>query len=157
MSDAPLTPSSPLPSGGKKNNTVVVIAAAVAVVIITALIVFGLSSSDKSSTDTADTTVNTVPYVPTPEPESNKYDEYYGHVLNNSGQANTIAKADIISYGDTICSSLNNGQSIPYMVNFLSERSTGEADSTLFASVIFGAITYICPEYRSDLETYLAN
>jgi hypothetical protein len=50
MSDAPLTPPTPLPSGGKNNTNIVVIAVAVAAVVITALIVFGLSSSGKSST-----------------------------------------------------------------------------------------------------------
>ena len=157
MSDAPLTPPTPPPSGGKNNTNIVVIAVAVAAVVITALIVFGLSSSGKSSTDVADTTVNTVPYVTTPEPASTKYDKYYGHVLNNSSQANTMDKADILSYGDTICSALNKCQSIPKIVRFLSDRSTGETDSALYASVIFGAITYICPEYQSDLETYLAS
>jgi hypothetical protein len=158
MSDAPLTPPTPPPPSGSKNNsTIVVIAAAVAAVVITALIVFGMSSSNKSSTDVADTAANTTPYVPAPEPASSKYDRYYKHVLDNSGQANTIDKADLISYGDTICSALNNGQSIPYIVSYLSDRSAGETDAALFASVIFGAITYICPEYRSDLQTYLGN
>ena len=156
MSDAPLAPPIPPPSGSKNNTTVVVIVAAIAAVIITALIVLGVSSG-KSSTDVADTTVNTVPYVPTPEPASNKYDQYYGHVLDNSGQANSMSKSDVIEFGDLVCQSLDNGNSVAAVVKILSDSSADNSDVELAASVVFGAITYLCPEYRSDLQTYLGN
>jgi len=90
-------------------------------------------------------------------PAVNKYDAYLEHVYNNSGQANTISKSDLIEYGDTICQSLDNGKSIPYIVNYLSEYSNSQSDNALFASVIFGAITYICDEYKGDLNLYLGN
>jgi hypothetical protein len=157
MSDAPLTPPTPPPSGSKNNSTVVVIAAAVAAVVITALIVFGMSSSGESSTDVADTAANTTPYVPTPEPVSNKYDKYYDHVLDNSGQANSMSKSDVIEFGDLVCQSLDNGNSVAAVVKILSDYSTDNSDVELSASVVFGAITYLCPEYRSNLQTYLGN
>jgi hypothetical protein len=157
MSDAPLTPPTPPSSGSKNSSTVVVVVAAVAAVVITALIVFGMSSSDKSSTDVADTAANTTPYVPTPEPVSNKYDQYYEHVLSNSGQANSMAKSDVIEFGDLVCQSLDKGYSIAAVVDVLSDSSTSNSDVELSASVVYGAITYLCPEYRSNLQTYLGN
>jgi hypothetical protein len=157
MSDAPLTPPTPPPSGNKSNTTVVVIVAAVTAVVITALIVIGVSSSSKSSTGIADEVTATVPYAPMPEPAVNKYDQYYEHVLSNSGQANSMAKSDVIEFGDLVCQSLDKGYSIAAVVDVLSDSSTSNSDVELSASVVFGAITYLCPEYRSNLQTYLGN
>jgi hypothetical protein len=92
-----------------------------------------------------------------PAPVVNKYDAYLDHVYNNSGQANTISKGTLIEYGDTICNALNQGRTIPWIVSYLSDNSTGYSDNALFASVIYGAITYICDEYKPDLNAYLAS
>lgn len=157
MSDAPLTPPAPPSSGSKNTSNVTVIVAAVAAVAITALIVIGVLSSGKSSNDIADKATNAAPYVPTPEPVSNKYDQYYDHVLNNSGQANSMAKSEVIEFGDLVCQSLDNGYSIAAVVNVLSDSSSNNSDVELSASVVYGAITYLCPEYGNALQTYLNN
>lgn len=136
-------------NGMKLMGIIMVLLAAVAL-LIGILIASGSNNSD-SSTNTAP--VETY----APAPVVNKYDAYLDHVYNNSGQANTISKATLIEYGDTICSALDNGQSIPYIVNYLSDRSSGDTDAALYASVIFGAITYICDEYKGDLNLYLNN
>ncbi len=153
-----LTP--PLPSmeqpkkdanGMKQMGIIMVLLAAVAL-----LIGILLASRDGSSAPAA-----TNPPAPVqtyaPAPVVNKYEAYLDHVYNNSGQANTITKADLIEYGDTICSALDNGRTIPYIVGYLSNSSSGETDAALYASVIFGAITYICDEYKGDLNLYLSN
>lgn len=150
-------PPSPPPSGNKNSYTIVVIATAVTAVIITALIVFGMSSSDKSSTDVADTAANTTPYVSTSEPVSNKYDRYYEYVLDNSGRANTMPKSDVINLGDLICQYLDSGNSIAELVALLAEKSADTSAQELSAEGIFGAIEYLCPEYRSNLQTHIEN
>ena len=138
-------------NGMKQMGIIMILLAAVAL-----LLGILIASRDDSSTPPA-----TNPPAPVqtyaPAPVVNKYEAYLNHVYNNSGQANTIDKADLISYGDTICSSLDNGRTIPYIVSYLSDRSAGETDAALFASVIFGAITYICDEYKGDLNLYLSN
>lgn len=138
-------------TGMKQMGIIMALLAAVAL-LIGILIASGGKTSDSGATN-APAPAQTY----APAPVVNKYEAYLNHVYNNSGQANTIDKADLISYGDTICSALNKGQSIPYIVGYLSDRSAGETDAALFASVIFGAITYICDEYKGDLNLYLSN
>jgi len=138
-------------NGMKLMGIIMILLAAVAL-LIGILIASGSDNSD-SSTNNAPAPVQTY----APAPVVNKYDAYLDHVYNNSGQANTISKATLIEYGDTICSALDNGQSIPYIVSYLSDRSSGDTDAALYASVIFGAITYICDEYKGDLNLYLNN
>ena len=156
MSDSFSSPSPP-PSSNKNSSTVVVITTAVTAVIITALIVFGMSSSDKASTDVANTAANTTPYVSTSEPVSNKYDLYYEYVLDNSGRANTMSKSDVIKLGDLICQYLDLGNSIDELVKLLAEKSADTSAQELSGEGLFGAIEYLCPEYRSNLQTYIEN
>jgi hypothetical protein len=137
-------------NGMKLIGIIMVLLAAVAL-LVGILVASGDESSAPAATNPPGPAQT---YAPTPV--VNKYEAYLNHVYNNSGQANTIDKADLISYGDTICSALNKGQSIPYIVSYLSDRSAGETDAALFASVIFGAITYICDEYKGDLNLYLS-
>ena len=137
-------------NGMKLMGIIMILLAAVAL-LIGILIASGSNNSD-SSTNTSPAPVETY----APAPVVNKYDAYLDHVYNNSGQANTISKASLIEYGDTICSALDNGRSISYIVNYLSDSSSGDTDAALYASVIFGAITYICDEYKGDLNLYLS-
>ena len=137
-------------NGMKLMGIIMVLLAAVAL-LIGILIASGSNNSD-SSTNTAPAPVETY----APAPVVNKYDAYLDHVYNNSGQANTMSKATLIEYGDTICSALDNGRSISYIVDYLSDNSSGDTDAALYASVIFGAITYICDEYKGDLNLYLS-
>jgi hypothetical protein len=148
----PPTPQAPKPGAGMKQMGIIMGLIAVVALLIGILLASGSKTSDS---------VVTTPPAPVqtyaPAPVVNKYEAYLDHVYNNSGQANTITKASLIEYGDTICSALDNGRTIPYIVGYLSNSSSGETDAALYASVIFGAITYICDEYKGDLNLYLSN
>jgi hypothetical protein len=135
----------------KKNLAIAFLAVSIFILIL-AIVIPGSNSSSPVTTD-APASVQT--YAPTPV--VNKYDAYLEHVYNNSGQANSISKPTLIEYGDTICNALSQGKSISWIVSYLSENSTGYSDNALFASVVYGAITYICDEYKPDLNAYLAN
>lgn len=88
-------------------------------------------------------------------PVTNKYDDYYAHVLKNSGQANTEPKADIIELGDLVCQSLDNNNSVRSVVTLLDDYAESTSDRELYAAIITGSIMYLCPEYSSDLQNYL--
>jgi hypothetical protein len=88
-------------------------------------------------------------------PVVNKYDQYYEHVLNNSGQANTMGKDKVIEFGDLVCATLDNGNSIGYVVELLSKYAKTQSDNELFASVVWGAVTYLCSEYKGQMDAYL--
>jgi hypothetical protein len=110
--------------------------------------------------DNKDTSTNTpVPVAtdaPAPQaPSTNKYDDYMDYVLNNSGQANTWSKADVIEFGDLVCQALDNGSSIRSVVNLLNGYAKTNSDVEFFASVMIGSIRHLCPEYQTDLDYYL--
>jgi len=135
----------------KKNFAIAFLAVALFI-----LFVVVLASGDKSSSP-ATSAAPIVTNPPITAPTVNKYDAYLDHVYNNSGQANTTSKAKLIEYGDIICEALDRGNSIAWIVNYLSNGSSGQSDNELYASIIYGAITYICDEYKGDLNLYLNN
>jgi hypothetical protein len=135
----------------KKNLAIAFLAVAIAFLAIILL----ASGSSSTSPDTTEAPALTAP--PVTAPPVNKYDAYVEHVYNNSGQANSMTRGKLIEYGDIICEALDNGNSIPWIVNYLSNASTGQSDTELYASIIYGAITYICDEYKPALNEYLAN
>lgn len=160
MSDFINTPdpslSFPPPSNDKKFNNKQL--AALLFFIAAFALLFGviIAPGDKSSTP--DTTVASAPvYTNPPVSAVNKYDAYLEHVYNNSGQANTLTKAKLIEYGDIICQALDSGKTIPWITNYLSTYSNNQSDVELYASIVYGAITYICDEYKGDLNLYLNN
>ena len=153
-SDPSLTP--PPPSTGKTYTTKQLGAGLFFLAAIALFIGVIIAPSTKESTPVTTTTSTTQAPVYS-APVVNKYDAYLEHVYNNSGQANTLTKAKLIEYGDIICQALDSGRSIAWIVNYLSTNSTGQSDNELYASVVYGAITYICDEYKGDLNLYLNN
>ena len=135
----------------KKNFAIAFLAVAISILVIVLL----ASGSSSTSPATTDAPVLTNP--PVTSPPVNKYDAYLEHVYNNSGQANTMTKAKLIEYGDIICEALDNGRSIAWITSYLSTYSEGQSDVELYASIIYGSITYICDEYKGDLNLYLNN
>ena len=151
----PPTPPTPTPKPGEGMKQMGIIMALIAVV---ALLIGILLASSKNDSSSPDTTPAPAPVITLPSaPAVNKYDSYYNHVMNNSGQANTWSKADVIEYGDLVCQSLDNGSSIAQVVSVISNASNSTSDAELGASVVFGAITYLCDEYKLNLNAYLAN
>ena len=137
----------------KKNLAIAFLALSLFILLIVILIP-GNKSSAPSVTNAPAPVVTNPPVTSPPE---NRYDQYMAHVLNNSGQANTWSKAKIIEFGDLVCQALDNGNSIRSVVSLLNNYANTTSDAELFASVMFGSITYLCPEYESDLQVYLGN
>jgi hypothetical protein len=150
----PPQPPKPEPKKGITINPKYAIAFAVAAFALLMLVILA-PSDNKSTPVTTDAPAQT--FDPTPVPSVNKYDAYLDHMYNNSGQANTITKAKLIEYGDIVCNALDSGRTIPWIVNYLSTSASTQSDVELFASLVYGSITYICDEYKGDLNLYLNN
>ncbi len=149
--DPPPAPT-PEPKKGITINPKYALAFAIAAFAFLMLVI--VAPSDK---EVAPTTTPAPVQTFAPAPVVNKYDSYLEHVYNNSGQANSMTKAKLIEYGDIICEALDNGRSIAWITSYLSTYSEGQSDVELYASIIYGAITYICDEYKGDLNLYLNN
>lgn len=150
----PHPPSPPQPQDNKKNITPKQLAAAVFFLASFILLVVVIAIPGDSSS-TKDTVAPAPVITAAPAPPVNKYDAYLEHVYNNSGQANTMTKAKLIEYGDIICEALDNGRTIAWITAYLSTYSEGQSDVELYASIIYGAVKNICPEYMSDMQSYL--
>ena len=151
--DPPPAPT-PEPKKGITINPKYAVAFAVAAFAFLMLVI--IAPGDKEVAPTA-TAAPAPVQTYAPAPAVNKYDAYLEHVYNNSGQANSMTRAKLIEYGDIICEALDRGNSIAWIVNYLSNGSSGQSDNELYASIIYGAITYICDEYKGDLNLYLNN
>lgn len=136
----------------KKNLAIAFLAVSIFILIL-AIVIPGDKSSSPATTNAPAPVVTNPPVTAAP---ANKYDQYMDHVLNNSGQANTWSKADVIEFGDLVCQSLDKGNTIPAVVRLLESYAKTDSDVEFFASVVFGSITYICPEYKYAMQEYLA-
>lgn len=94
--------------------------------------------------------------VPTQETmPTNKYTKFHDHVMENSGQAQTWDKSKLIELGDLICGALDDGNSVAAVIELLESYSSGTSDTELFASILVGAVSYLCPEYASQFDNYI--
>jgi len=152
----------PHPPSPKKKETVTFNKKNLAIgFLVTILIIFILAligsgdSSDKVNTDSI--VVNTNPPAAPSGSSStkNKYDNYMDHVLANSGQANTADPSKLIEFGDLVCETLDEGNSVAYVAALLESYVAKKSDAELFAAVMTGAVLYICPEYKPAMSAYL--
>lgn len=151
-------PPAPQPPAKNPATKMIAVFGGVTIAIFALVVGASLGGGQSSGNNTPAATDVPRTYQQTPAvPAGNKYDSYYEHVLNNSGQANSMAKSTVIEFGDLVCQSLDNGYSIGQVVNVLDDASTTSSDIELSASVMYGAITYICPEYSDALAAYLGN
>lgn len=154
MSDMNYT-SPPLPpvQPPKKDNSILILAVALIAIAVIAVVTFITRTSGN------DTGSNV---APTPEPvitaaPINKYDAYYEHVLNESGRANSMSKSDVIRLGDLVCEAFDEGYSAGNVVDVMAKASSDSSDVELAAAALWGAATYLCPEYEPMMKSYLNN
>jgi len=157
MTDSTNTPP-PLPQPEKKDTLTVNkknLAIAFLAVALFFLFIVVLIPGDNKDTST-NTPAPVATDAPAPQaPPVNKYDDYMNYVLNNSGQANTWSKADVIEFGDLVCQALDKGNTIRSVVNLLNGYAKTSSDVEFFASVMLASIKHLCPEYQTDLDYYL--
>lgn len=155
MSD-PFNTVPPTPPAPKKDNKTQILAAsffALAAAILVLILVLPSSNSDSGNESGA---VNQASPAVTDAP-INKYDAYYEHVLNESGRANSMSKADVIQLGDLVCQAFDEGNSVAAVVSVMSRASSDSSDIELAAAAMWGATEYLCSEYKPMVQAYLNN
>ena len=150
MNDVIFDPPSPAPQPkkGVTINPKFAIAFAIAALVLLIVVIAAPASTPPTTTTTQAPETTLAPVV-------NKYDTYLEHLYNNSGQANTWSKAQLIEFGDTVCQALDQGSTVRQVVNLLSSYAKTPSDIELFAAVAWASITYICPEYKTQMDNYL--
>lgn len=154
-SDAPTPLAPPTPPASDKKDVQKYAFLFFGAIIVIMLIAILLAARDIAKPATNVSAPTTVEQVQTTAQQANKYDNYYQHVMNNSGKAQTQLKSNVIELGDLVCGALDGGNSFNDVLNVLSATSSGQSDNEYFASVMYGAVQYICPEYFTALKAYL--
>lgn len=105
---------------------------------------------------TTPTPATEAPMETLPAVKGNKYDKYLDFVLDNSGQAREWKESDLIETATLVCGAFDGGASLSGVVGVFSDNSTGTYDDELFAAIIGGAVTYLCPEWASYVDSQLS-
>jgi hypothetical protein len=157
MSDTPtpLAPPAP-PTNNNNDDTKKYLIFFLSAVVVVLLIAVLLANRDISKPAAVETTT-TVEQVENTVKPTNKYDDYYQHVMNNSGKAQTELRSDVIELGDLVCGALDKGNTFSAITSTLGAASSGQSDNEYFASIVYGAVKFICPEYYSAMSAYLGN
>lgn len=114
--------------------------------IFTAFAVISLAACGK---ETVREVLVTTPPTEAPAVELNKFDQYLLDVRSESAQARTMSDQDLLKFGTLICDAFDAGNSLDSIVTLLSSYSSGTYDTDLYAMIIVGAVTNICPEWAS--------
>lgn len=90
-------------------------------------------------------------------PSSLDYINYLDHVNSQSFAAMTVSDAELTNWGDGVCTALDSGDSFADIVEYLGNASPNMSndDAALVASVLWAAVTYLCPEYESEMSAYI--
>ena len=125
--------------------------------LLTTCVVIALAGCGKETVikEVLVTTPPTEAPAPAVEPDSNKYDQYLDFVNDNSAQARQWTEADLLEMATLVCGAFDNGASLSAVVDVFSNSSTGRYDDELFAAIIGGSVTYLCPEYQSMVQSQL--
>lgn len=121
-------------------------------VILAALAVVSLTACGK---ETVREVLVTTPPTEAPAPEVNKYDAYLNGLYDNSAQARTWTEDQLLKFGTLVCDAFASGNTLAKVIATLQPYSSGSYDDELFAAIIAGSVTHLCPEYQSYVSAQL--
>jgi hypothetical protein len=122
-------------------------------VILTALAVLSLTACGKETI--REVLVTTPPTEAPAAPEVNKYDAYLNSLYDNSAQARTWTEDQLLKFGTLVCDAFGSGNTLARVIDVLQPYSNGSYDDELFAAIIAGSVTHLCPEYTSMIQAQL--
>lgn len=132
---------------------------------LTLLLVLSACGGSDNTSDTSTNTIAQDTYVvpdpepaPIPEPVYSSEDEYlYALHSMNDPYIESTTDADLVEIGNTICSALDEGNSIMDLVTYLATNGTFENTEQAEAAgmIIAASATTLCSEYTSDVQDFI--
>ncbi len=119
-------------------------------VILTDLAVLSLAACGK---ETIREVLVTTPPTEAPAPEVNKYDAYLNGLYDNSAQARTWTEDQLLKFGTLVCDAFGSGNTLARVIDVLQPYSNGSYDDELFAAIIAGSVTHLCPEWYNYVNS----
>jgi hypothetical protein len=105
------------------------------------------------ATDGPPATQNRPPATPAPNPT----EDFLAYVNGVAGSAIYWADEDLLEIGLLTCEALDSGASIREVVDTMEDSASTDGDIEVFATVLFAAVTFFCPEYEDALQRYISS
>lgn len=99
--------------------------------------------------------VTTPPTTEAPAPEANKYDQYLEMLYSESAQARSWNESDLLELGNIVCDTFDSGGTVDGVLTVFANNADGSYDTDLYAAVLAGAVTYLCPEWADYVQSQL--
>lgn len=97
----------------------------------------------------------TTPPVEAPVVEASKYDQYLDSLYDGSAQAREWDEAKLLELGSIVCDAFENGATLDSVIEIFASNADGSYDTEFYASVMVGAVTFLCPEYEAYVNAQL--
>jgi hypothetical protein len=136
----------------------------IAITVGSLLLFASLAACGSSNTDTA--TIEPAPVVTVTEqapPADDTYlssEDKYLADLHDMGNIyiDSTSDADLLEIGNTVCSALDEGNTIEDLITYLSASDTFDNTDQAEAGgmIIAAAVVDLCPEYTSQVQAYIS-
>jgi hypothetical protein len=97
----------------------------------------------------------TSPPTEAPEVESNKYDDYLYFLYNKSAQSREWSEARLLELGSVVCDSFESGATLDSVIQVFADNADGSYDTEFYATVMAGAVSYLCPEFEAYVNSQI--
>jgi hypothetical protein len=97
----------------------------------------------------------TTPPTEAPAVELSKYDQYLNGLYNNSAQAREWDESKLLELGSIVCDSFAAGATLDSVIDVFASNANGSYDTEFYATVMAGAVNFLCPEYEAYVNAQL--
>lgn len=97
----------------------------------------------------------TTPPTEAPAVEMSKYDEYLTFIYNDSAQAREWDESKLLELGSIVCDSFAAGATLDSVIDVFASNANGSYDTEFYASVMVSSVTFLCPEYKTYVESQI--
>ena len=97
----------------------------------------------------------TTPPAESPSVEVSKYDQYLDRLYDSSAQAREWDEAKLLELGSLVCDSFDNGATLNSVIEVFASQADGSYDTEFYASVMVGAVTFLCPEHEAYVNSQI--
>ena len=122
---------------------------------IATILVAGLVLAGCGQKETIREVLVTTPPTEAPAVEMSKYDEYLAFIYNDSAQAREWDEAKLLELGSIVCDSFEAGATLDSVIDVFASNADGSYDTEFYASVMIASVTFLCPEYKTYVESQI--
>ena len=97
----------------------------------------------------------TSPPTEAPAIEQNKYDQYLEFAYNEAAQSREWTDAKLLELGAIVCDSFEAGASLDSVIQVFSDNADGSYDTEFYATILAGAVSYLCPEFEAYVNSQI--